>query len=215
MSYSTDPGGHFMLVAALNNISMTFPPISALTQTDEWTEDMFCDEQTKPKHCNNNVTGFCHCVHRIKIKLNSIVELKIIDLTGQIGHINHPYHLHGFPMYLTRMGHLDEPISVQLLEAQERKRSSVLNQPVNPRAPLKDTISIPSKGYSYVRFKADNPGMWIMHCHFEYHKSIGMGLVIQVGEPEDFVKAPKNFPECRNFTPDIDESVIKYRNTLP
>lgn len=30
----------------------------------------------------------------------------------------------------------------------------------------KDTISIPSKGYTIFRFKADNPGFWLMHCHF-------------------------------------------------
>lgn len=32
--------------------------------------------------------------------------------------------------------------------------------------PIKDTISIPSKGYTIFRFKADNPGFWLLHCHF-------------------------------------------------
>jgi Multicopper oxidase len=34
------------------------------------------------------------------------------------------------------------------------------------RLPIKDTISIPSKGYIIFRFKADNPGWWLLHCHF-------------------------------------------------
>lgn len=192
---------------------MTFPAISVLTQTDEWSEDMFCDDSTKPDNCNN--VTYCHCVHRIKIKLNSIVELKIVDVTAHIGLINHPFHLHGFPMYLTRMGQLDQPATVPLLKAYERKRNSVFGTPINLQAPLKDTISIPGKGYTYVRFKADNPGFWLLHCHFEYHLAVGMGLVVQVGEKEDFVKPPKNFPKCGNFVPSIDESVIQYRNNLP
>lgn len=31
---------------------------------------------------------------------------------------------------------------------------------------IKDTISIPSKGYTIFRFKADNPGWWLLHCHY-------------------------------------------------
>jgi hypothetical protein len=31
---------------------------------------------------------------------------------------------------------------------------------------MKDTISIPSKGFTIIRFKADNPGWWLLHCHY-------------------------------------------------
>ncbi len=43
------------------------------------------------------------------------------------------------------------------------------------------------------------PGFWLFHCHYNFHQRIGMALVIQVGEPEDFPKKPKNFPTCGNF----------------
>jgi hypothetical protein len=43
------------------------------------------------------------------------------------------------------------------------------------------------------------PGFWLLHCHIEFHNSIGMGLVIQVGEPSEFPPKPKNFPECRSW----------------
>lgn len=95
--------------------------------------------------------------------------------------------------------------------------------------PIKDTISIPSKGYTIFRFKADNPGFWLLHCHFgkkhlfslqiafnatvtfdptEWHLAVGMGLVVQVGEAKNMVKPPKDFPKCNNYKPEINANVF-------
>lgn len=74
--------------------------------------------------------------------------------------------------------------------------------------PKKDTVSVPSKGYTRVRFRADNPGFWLMHCHFEWHTAVGMVLVLQVGDPDSFVKPPTGFPTCNKYTPDVDGSLF-------
>jgi hypothetical protein len=42
-------------------------------------------------------------------------------------------------------------------------------------------------------------GFWFFHCHIEFHMNIGMGLLIQVGNPNDMPKVPKNFPKCGNW----------------
>ena len=42
-------------------------------------------------------------------------------------------------------------------------------------------------------------GFWIVHCHFEWHLAIGMSFVVQIGEIEDMVKPPKDFPKCGNY----------------
>ena len=34
----------------------------------------------------------------------------------------------------------------------------------------KDTIPVPDAGFAVMRFRADNPGFWIMHCHIDFHK---------------------------------------------
>jgi len=31
--------------------------------------------------------------------------------------------------------------------------------------PMRDTATLPQYGWVVLRFKADNPGMWILHCH--------------------------------------------------
>ena len=44
----------------------------------------------------------------------------------------------------------------------------------------KDTIAVPDAGFTVMRFKADNPGFWIFHCHISFHSHAGMALVLQV-----------------------------------
>lgn len=90
---------------------------------------------------------------------------------------------------------------------------------------IKDTISIPSKGFTIFRFKATNPGFWLLHCHFgrfcnflnfdeinennlEWHMAVGMGLVLQVGELHEMLPPPDNFPKCNVYTPNIDTALF-------
>lgn len=64
--------------------------------------------------------------------------------------------------------------------------------------PRKDTLIIPSDRYAVIRIKADNPGLWLMHCHIELHATNGMAMVLN----ESFTKLPRtptNFPICRDF----------------
>jgi hypothetical protein len=77
---------HFMntrddvvLIGAVNNLTFNFPSISLLSQTDEIKEDMFCNSTYRPASCEG--LQICPCVHRIKIELDSLVELIIVDET--------------------------------------------------------------------------------------------------------------------------------------
>lgn len=56
-------------------------------------------------------------------------------------------------------------------------------------------------GYVAVRFIADNPGYWYAHCHIEPHMNTGMTLTIKIGNNEDMVKAPDDFPVCGQYAP--------------
>lgn len=35
---------------------------------------------------------------------------------------------------------------------------------------------LPSSGYLVIAFQADNPGVWLMHCHIGWHTSEGFAL---------------------------------------
>lgn len=195
-------GGPDLIQAAINNISFTHPSISILTQVDEISDDMFCDEENLPERCAKR--KICTCAHRIKIILNSVVEMVLIDDRDAIGPENHPFHIHGYSFTVTEMGQdKEQPMTIPLYKRlQHENKLPVIVSRSN--AVLKDTVNIPSNGYTVVRFRADNPGFWLLHCHFEWHMAMGMTLIVQVGEPSDFVKAPKGFPTCRDYTPDVD-----------
>ena len=58
------------------------------------------------------------------------------------------------------------------------ERGEIKRNLVNP--PLKDTVMVPDGGFTVLRFLADNPGYWLVHCHMSWHNHLGMGFVIKV-----------------------------------
>ncbi|EOY17440.1 Laccase 14, putative isoform 3 [Theobroma cacao] len=106
---------------------------------------------------------------RLVITLNYGDEVEIVFQGTNIGATqNHPMHLHGYSFYLVGTGAGDfdngtDPGRFNLVDPPE----------VN-------TIAVPRKGWSAIRFKADNPGVWFMHCHFERHTTWGMSTTVIV-----------------------------------
>uniref|UniRef100_A0A182Q9A8 Uncharacterized protein n=1 Tax=Anopheles farauti TaxID=69004 RepID=A0A182Q9A8_9DIPT len=207
--FETHPYEHFMnirdslmLQGAINNLSLSYPPFPLLTQPEDIDEGMFCDEHTRPTRCSHR--QLCTCTHRVKIKLGDLVELYILDLTPSVNDLNHPFHLHGYQMFVMEMGQ-DRRVPITMEIAEQIARQRLLQRSTIPLPPRKDTVSIPSRGYARVRFRANNPGFWLMHCHYEWHTAVGMALVLQVGETDEMVKPPADFPKCGSYTPPLDE----------
>lgn len=38
----------------------------------------------------------------------------------------------------------------------------------------RDTILVRPNGYIVLRFRSDNPGVWLFHCHIEWHVASGL-----------------------------------------
>ena len=89
-------------------------------------------------------------------------------LLSGVTSLNHPFHLHGTAFFVISMGqHPDKlPMTVAMARRMNTaKKLSRINKP-STAYPIKDTVSIPSKGYAVFRFKAYNPGYWLLHCHY-------------------------------------------------
>ncbi|XP_055854376.1 uncharacterized protein LOC129918065 [Episyrphus balteatus] len=195
------------IVGAVNNLSLVFPASPPLTQPKDIDESQYCDEYHWPKHCIGN--RLCSCIHRIKIRRNSIVELVIVDESTAVGRMHHPFHLHGYRFMVTALGQHPLGLPMTVARAMQMERQKGLPRSYrNDRPPFKDTVSIPSCGFAVVRFRASNPGYWLMHCHYEWHLAIGMGLILQVGNQNQMVSPPKDFPKCKNYVPNIRLSNI-------
>ncbi|GAA0157539.1 oxidase [Lithospermum erythrorhizon] len=122
-----------------------------------------------------------------KIKFNSTVEI-VFQTTGLVAAENHPMHLHGYNFHVLGQGFGNfDPIRDQ----------KELNF-VNPQ--IRNTFDVPIKGWAVIRFRANNPGAWYMHCHIEAHLPIGLAVVLMVEDgPTPSTKLPpppQDLPRC-------------------
>lgn len=83
LNYQTDLNNDIVTIGAINNISLMLPSFSPLTQPEDVKDEMFCNKDNRPQTC---VKDICTCVHRIKVKLNSIVEITVVDVTAGDNH---------------------------------------------------------------------------------------------------------------------------------
>ncbi|KAF2131518.1 multicopper oxidase [Dothidotthia symphoricarpi CBS 119687] len=84
-----------------------------------------------------------------------------IQSTASIA-LPHPIHLHGHDFYIVGSGSGTWDGTTAGL---------TLSNPTR-----RDTSTLPPGGYLLMAFPADNPGMWIMHCHIAFHASQGLSM---------------------------------------
>ncbi|KAJ8683447.1 hypothetical protein QAD02_019239 [Eretmocerus hayati] len=181
----------------LNHITLKLPTVPLMSQWSQIDPNTICNSTNIPR--GQCARESCACTHVLQVRLNSVVELVLID-EGKSVVVNHPLHLHGhfFRVIATEnLRGVTTAERVQQLDQQGRIKRRL------DRAPIKDTIKAPGGGYTIVRFYANNPGYWFFHCHFEQHANTGMALVFKVGEHEDFPPTPQGFPTCGNYEPPI------------
>lgn len=157
----------------------------------------FCNTSSIQKSCTET-TAYCECPHVLSVKLNSVVEVIIVD-EGVTFDANHPFHLHGHNFRVVGMRKLNHSTTVE--QVKEFDKAGLLKRNLK-NAPFKDTVTVPDGGYTVIRFKADNPGYWLFHCHLEFHVEIGMALVFKIGEHSDMAPVPRDFPTCGSYMPD-------------
>ncbi|KAK4766266.1 hypothetical protein SAY87_007908 [Trapa incisa] len=122
-----------------------------------------------------------------KMKYGSRVQL-VLQGTNIVTPENHPIHIHGYDFYVlaTGFGNFDP------------KRDSAKFNLVDP--PMRNTIGVPVNGWAVIRFVADNPGAWIMHCHLDVHLTWGLAMVFLVedgvGELQSIEPPPADLPPC-------------------
>ncbi|KAF0897577.1 hypothetical protein E2562_039268 [Oryza meyeriana var. granulata] len=122
-----------------------------------------------------------------RLPYNASVQVVLQD-TGIISPESHPIHLHGFNFFVVGRGignynRRTSPSTFNLIDPIER-----------------NTVGVPTGGWTAIRFRSDNPGVWFMHCHFEVHTSWGlkMAFVVDNGKrpSETLIPPPKDLPQC-------------------
>ncbi|KAK7294609.1 hypothetical protein RJT34_17498 [Clitoria ternatea] len=153
--------GYSVLEAFVNNVSGVYtadfpdnPPIVFDYTSPKITLDLnlvFAPKSTKVK----------------KLKFNSTVEV-VFQNTALMNAQSHPMHLHGFSFYVLAQGFGNF----------DSTRDKATFNLVNPQ--IRNTIAVPSGGWAVIRFQADNPGVWFVHCHVDDHMLWGLDMAFQV-----------------------------------
>ncbi|XP_020086057.1 laccase-10-like isoform X2 [Ananas comosus] len=123
----------------------------------------------------------------VVVPFNTSVELVMQD-TSVLGAESHPLHLHGFNFFVVGQGFgnydtVNDPARFNLVDPVER-----------------NTVGVPDGGWVAIRFFADNPGVWLMHCHLDVHTSWGLRMAWVVNDGplpnQKLPPPPSDLPEC-------------------
>ncbi|XP_060676510.1 laccase-11 [Ziziphus jujuba] len=183
------------LTASLNNITFVMPRIGLLQAHYYNIKGVFTTDFPDRPPMPFNYTGAPLTANlgttlgtRVsKIAFNSSVELILQD-TNLLTVESHPFHLHGYNFFVvgSGIGNFD-PKS-------DRAKFNLVDPPE------RNTVGVPTGGWAAIRFRADNPGVWFMHCHLELHTGWGLktAFVVENGKGRDqsISPPPKDLPPC-------------------
>ncbi|XP_061343499.1 laccase-4-like [Gastrolobium bilobum] len=182
------------LVSAINNITFVLPTISLLQAHYYNIKGVFTDDFPANPPIVFNYTGTQPAniqtnngTKLYRLNFNSTVQI-VLQGTAMIAPENHPFHLHGYNFFVVGqgLGNFDpekDPLSFNLVDPIER-----------------NTVGIPNGGWTAIRFRADNPGVWFLHCHLEVHTTWGLKMAFVVdngrGPNESSLPPPSDLPKC-------------------
>jgi FtsP/CotA-like multicopper oxidase with cupredoxin domain len=78
----------------------------------------------------------------------------------------HPIHIHGRRFYVLGRG------AANMGEFNPNRHLLNVQNPY-----MRDTVTVEPRSWIVIRFADQNPGVWMMHCHIDWHQRQGLGMV--------------------------------------
>ncbi|KAK7302500.1 hypothetical protein RJT34_13390 [Clitoria ternatea] len=182
--------------ASVNNISLVYPHVDFLSAYYNKIPGVFEMDFPKKPPMEFNYTGDklpeylltpAFDTKVLVLEYNASVEL-ILQGTNVLASDNHPVHLHGYSFYVVGWGFGN-------FDPKKDPKNYNLIDP-----PEETTVGVPNNGWVAIRFVANNPGLWLLHCHIERHNTWGMATVFLVKDgpyPQtQILPPPGNLPKC-------------------
>jgi len=183
-----------MFTASMNNVSFGMPTTALLQAHYSNIAGVYAtDFPAAPLEAFNytgtppNNTHVSNGTKMVELQYNTSVEV-VLQGTSILGAESHPLHLHGFDFFVVGQGFGNydsskDPAEFNLVDPVQR-----------------NTVGVPAAGWVAIRFFADNPGVWFMHCHLEVHTSWGLKMAWVVNDgplPEQkLMPPPADLPKC-------------------
>ncbi|KAM0552463.1 hypothetical protein ACHAPJ_008024 [Fusarium lateritium] len=148
--------------AFLNNITYTMPKVPAL-YTVMSSGDKAGDASIYGDFTNAKV-----------LEHNQVVQIVINNADSGV----HPFHLHGHTFQVIDRYPVYGPNFYDLADGDPISYDPTNHTTFPNRPSRRDTVLVPANGYVVIRFVADNPGVWIFHCHIDWHLSSGLAMLL-------------------------------------
>ncbi|XP_059165592.1 uncharacterized protein LOC131948095 isoform X3 [Physella acuta] len=221
--------GHHETPSSVNGRAFVSQVVNPLAKSNHPLKT--CDRED----CGNNKV--CHCPYHVTYSQGDLVQLVLLNM-GQGSGWDHPVHMHGHSFQVVKMGYPTYNSSTGQFVAENpdidcgpgtqgmpsfcnsaRWANTSWESGAVPgveleRAPIKDTVVVPSGGYVVIRFKADNPGLWLIHCHLELHMTDGMVALLNESYSQ-WPSPPENFPTCGHYFDTTSSRMINLQKYGP
>lgn len=178
---------------ALNNVSFTLPTTPYLIAMKNKLRHVF-DQAPAPETYdygsydirsvprNPNAVS-SNSIYRLEFGSAVDVVLQNANTLSPNNSETHPWHLHGHDFWVLGFG------SGKFDPKVDTKKYNLVD-PIQ-----RNTVPLHPYGWTALRFRADNPGVWAFHCHVEAHFFMGMGMVFEAGV-ERVGKLPEAIMGC-------------------
>ncbi|XP_065873189.1 L-ascorbate oxidase [Euphorbia lathyris] len=178
---------------SINNVSFNLPHTPYLVSLKHNLTHLFTQVQPPEGHNfqsydiykapeNKNAT-ISDGIYRLQFNTTVDIVLQNANSMSNNTSETHPWHLHGHDFWV--LGYGDGKFDLN--------RDSKYYNLENPI--MKNTVPVHPYGWTALRFQADNPGVWLFHCHIESHFFMGMGVVFEEGI-DRLPKLPSSIMGC-------------------
>ncbi|CAM0952255.1 unnamed protein product [Alopecurus aequalis] len=162
----------------INGVSLQFPATPYLVSMKHGLTDAY--DQRPPldtyDHTGHDISAPATTNGTVgspvyRLAFDSVVDIVLQNSNGLNNKTEtHPWHLHGHDFWV--LGHGDGKFN----PASDAWRLLNVKDPI-----MKNTVPLHPDGWTALRFHANNPGVWLFHCHIEAHVFMGMGVVFEEG----------------------------------
>ncbi|KAJ7982063.1 L-ascorbate oxidase [Quillaja saponaria] len=164
---------------AINNVSLTLPHTPYLIALKYNLKHAF-DQTIPPDNYDSENYDIFNVAKNVnttsssgiyRLKFNSTVDVILQNANTMNANDSetHPWHLHGHDFWVLGFG------TGKFNVSEDSKKFNLVN-PIT-----KNTVPLHNYGWTAVRFHANNPGVWLFHCHVESHFFLGMSVVFEEG----------------------------------
>ncbi|CAL5088634.1 unnamed protein product [Urochloa decumbens] len=178
---------------ALNNVSFTLPHTPYLVAMKSGLLGAFDQRPPPETYAHQGYDIYAVQKNPSAVTSDGLYRLQfgsVVDVVLQNANMldankseTHPWHLHGHDFWVLGYG-------IGRFDPAVHPATYNLKDPI-----LKNTVAVHPYGWTALRFKADNPGVWAFHCHIEAHFFMGMGVVFEEGV-ERVAELPKEIMGC-------------------